>query len=70
MRLEGYVLPDDLKDIEAKLQKITEEKQEAINAQDYETAARLRDEEQNLKAQAEQRRKRWRAAIWRRCGDR
>ncbi len=59
VRLEGYVLPDDLKDIEAKLQKITEEKQEAINAQDYETAARLRDEEQNLKAQAEQRRKEW-----------
>ena len=59
VRLERYVLPDDLKDIEAKLQKITEEKQEAINAQEYETAARLRDEEQNLKAQAEQRRKEW-----------
>jgi ATP-dependent Clp protease ATP-binding subunit ClpC len=28
VRLERYVLPDDLKDIEAKLQKITEEKQE------------------------------------------
>lgn len=59
VRLDSYVLPDDLKDIEAALQKITEEKLEAINAQEYEAAARLRDEEQRLKAEADQKRKEW-----------
>lgn len=59
VRLERYVLPDDVKDIEAALQKITEEKQEAINAQEYEAAARLRDEEQKLKVEADQKRKEW-----------
>jgi ATP-dependent Clp protease ATP-binding subunit ClpC len=47
VRLDRYVLPDDLKDLEADLQRLTEEKQEAINAQEYEAAARLRDEFQN-----------------------
>jgi len=59
VRLDRYVLPDDLKELEAKLQRITEEKQEAINAQEYEAAARLRDEEQTLKAEVDQRRREW-----------
>jgi ATP-dependent Clp protease ATP-binding subunit ClpC len=59
VRLDRYVLPDDLKDLEADLQRLTEEKQEAINAQEYEAAARLRDEEQKLKAEVEQKRKEW-----------
>lgn len=59
VRLDRYVLPDDLKDMESALQRITEEKQEAINSQEYEVAARLRDEEQKLKAEVDQKRKEW-----------
>ncbi len=59
VRLDRYVLPDDLKDMEASLQRTIEEKQEAINAQEYEKAARFRDEEQKLKEKVDQRRKEW-----------
>ncbi|MGE5370533.1 MAG: ATP-dependent Clp protease ATP-binding subunit [Solirubrobacterales bacterium] len=59
VRLSNYVLPDDLKAAEAELADLTKEKQEAIGGQEYEKAARLRDEEQQLKEQVEQRRREW-----------
>ncbi|NLV17319.1 MAG: ATP-dependent Clp protease ATP-binding subunit [Syntrophomonadaceae bacterium] len=59
VRLERYVIPEDLKDLEASLQTLAEEKEEAINSQDYERAARLRDQEQSLRSEIDQRRKEW-----------
>ncbi|MBO8158007.1 ATP-dependent Clp protease ATP-binding subunit [Thermosyntropha sp.] len=59
LRLANYVLPDDLKELEAKLEEIIKEKEEAINAQEYEKAAQLRDEEQKLRDEIENRRKEW-----------
>ncbi|SHG92362.1 ATP-dependent Clp protease ATP-binding subunit ClpC [Thermosyntropha lipolytica DSM 11003] len=59
LRLANYVLPDDLKEKEAKLEEIIKEKEEAINAQEYEKAAQLRDEEQKLRDEIENRRKEW-----------
>ncbi len=59
VRLAKYVIPEDLKEREAALERASEEKQEAINSQDYETAARMRDEEQRIKAEVEQIRKEW-----------
>lgn len=59
LRLANYVLPDDLKEKEAKLEEIIKEKEEAINAQEYEKAAQLRDEEQKLRDEIESRRKEW-----------
>lgn len=59
VRLSNYVLPDDIKDMEQKVAEIEQEKEEAINAQEYEKAARLRDEEQTLKDEIENRRKDW-----------
>ncbi|MGS0745451.1 ATP-dependent Clp protease ATP-binding subunit [Syntrophomonas erecta subsp. sporosyntropha] len=59
VRLANYVLPDDLKEKERKLEELIKEKEEAINAQEYESAAHLRDEEQNLKDEIESRRKEW-----------
>ncbi len=59
VRLRNYVLPDDLKEMEARLEEIEKEKEEAIMAQEYEKAASLRDEEQKLKEEIEKRRKEW-----------
>ncbi|MDD3363890.1 MAG: AAA family ATPase, partial [Syntrophomonas sp.] len=59
VRLANYVLPADVKELEAKLLEISKEKEEAINAQEYEKAAQLRDEEQKLKDEIDSQRKEW-----------
>ncbi|MDD2585175.1 MAG: ATP-dependent Clp protease ATP-binding subunit, partial [Syntrophomonadaceae bacterium] len=59
VRLAKYVLPEGLKNKELKLEEIVKEKEEAINAQAYETAAKFRDEEQTLKEEIEMERKEW-----------
>lgn len=45
VRMKAYVSPPDLKEIEDRLAKVRTEKEAAIAAQEYEQAARLRDEE-------------------------
>jgi len=59
VRLANYVLPDEIKELEVKLVEITNEKDEAINAQEYEKAAQLRDQEQTLKDRIEVQRREW-----------
>ncbi len=59
VRLANYVLPAEVKELEVKLAEIINEKDEAINAQEYEKAAQLRDQEQNLKDQIETQRREW-----------
>ncbi len=59
VRLASYVLPQEIKEQEAGLEDIIKEKEEAINAQEYEKAAMLRDEEQRLKDSIENQRKEW-----------
>jgi len=59
VRLNNYILPDDLKEKENRLEQIRQEKEEAINTQEYEKAAKLRDEEQKLREEIENERKEW-----------
>jgi len=59
VRLASYLLPPEIKEQEIKLDDIVKEKEAAINAQEYEKAAMLRDEEQQLKDQIENQRKEW-----------
>lgn len=59
VRLADYVLPADVKEMEAKFTEISKEKEEAINAQEYEKAAKLRDEEQKLKDEIDSQRREW-----------
>jgi len=59
VRLANYVLPDEIKELEVKLVETTNEKDEAINAQEYEKAAQLRDQEQTLKDRIEVQRREW-----------
>ena len=59
VRLANYIIPEDLKKKESQLEDLIKEKEEAINGQEYEKAARLRDEEQKLKDEIENERKEW-----------
>ena len=59
VRLTNYIVPDELKAKEARLEELIKEKEEAINAQEYEKAAFMSDEEQRLKAEIENERKEW-----------
>ena len=53
VKLRAYQLPPELKELEEKIKEIEEKKEEAANEQDYEKAARLRDEELRLRVKLE-----------------
>ncbi len=49
IRVNAYVAPSSLKSLEEKLEELQQEKEEAINTQNYEKAASIRDQEKQLK---------------------
>ena len=59
VRIHSYTPPLDLKEQQAALDRLNAEKSEAINNQDFEKAAAMRDEEKQLKAQMDLLRKEW-----------
>lgn len=59
-RLQSSVLPADLKEKEADIESIAQEKDASIAAQEYEKAARLRDKEKGLRKSIEESKKKWR----------
>ena len=60
VRLQAFSAPSDIKEIEQRLTKLRTEKEAAIAAQEFEQAAKLRDEEQRLREEFEARQKEWR----------
>lgn len=58
-RLGSQTEPEDLKTTEKELERIKSEKQEAITAQDFEKAAKLRDEEKALSEKAAELKSQW-----------
>ena len=59
VRLQAFTAPPDLKEIEVKLEDLMKEKEEAVMNQNYEKAAKIRDEEQKLKDQVEVMKSKW-----------
>jgi len=59
VRLRNASAPAEIKEAQVALEEVTRQKDEAIAGQDYEAAARLRDEEAQGKEQIEQLRERW-----------
>ncbi len=59
IRIRNLTAPPDLKSMEDTLEILKNEKNEAITAQDFERAAKLRDEEIALKTELEEKRKDW-----------
>ncbi|RKX71483.1 ATP-dependent Clp protease ATP-binding subunit [candidate division WOR-3 bacterium] len=58
-RIEIYSMPEELKAMERRLEELTKEGQEAVQATDYERAARLKAESEHLKAEYQRRREAW-----------
>ena len=59
VRIQSYTAPPDVKQQEKQLEKVRREKQEAIDRQDYEKAASLRDQEHRLRGVIDAKRAAW-----------
>ncbi len=59
VRLRAFTAPPDLKALENHLREIGEEKAAAVNTQEFERAAQLRDEEKKLQAELEAQKRLW-----------
>ncbi|MDX8363106.1 ATP-dependent protease ATP-binding subunit ClpC [Cytobacillus sp. IB215316] len=59
VRLRSYTTPPNLKELEQKLDEIRKEKDAAVQSQEFEKAASLRDTEQRLREQLEETKKSW-----------
>ncbi len=59
VRLSTFVAPPDLKELEQKLEEIRKEKEAAVQGQEFEKAARLRDKEIKLKEELERQKHEW-----------
>jgi len=59
VRLAMHTTPPSLRELEEKLEEIRKEKEAAINAQEYEQAARLRDKEKEIQQELEKERGKW-----------
>lgn len=59
VRLRTFVAPPDLKELEARVETLRKEKEAAVQAQEFEKAAKLRDEEQKLRKELEEQRSQW-----------
>jgi ATP-dependent Clp protease ATP-binding subunit ClpC len=61
VRLRSYTVPPELKELEQKLEEVRKEKDAAVQSQEFEKAASLRDREQKLREELEETRNRWKA---------
>ena len=59
VRLEAFTASPEVKDLEAQLQKISAEKEMAVNQQNFEHAAKLRDEEKELQQKYNTEKAKW-----------
>ncbi|MTI86324.1 MAG: ATP-dependent Clp protease ATP-binding subunit [Firmicutes bacterium] len=59
VRLQAFTAPPNVKELEKKLEEVTKEKEAAVNNQEYEAAAQMRDQETKLKSELETKRKEW-----------
>ena len=59
VRLRSFTAPPNLKELESKLESIRKEKDSAVQSQEFEKAASLRDTEQKLRDELEQLKSEW-----------
>ena len=63
VRISMFTSPPDLRELEEKLEGIGKEKESAIAHEDFEKAAKLRDEEADIKRDIEHCSEEWRKAV-------
>ncbi len=59
VRLRSYTIPPNLKELEQKLEEVRKEKDSAVQSQEFEKAASLRDSEQRLREELEETKSKW-----------
>ncbi|SNX54336.1 ATP-dependent Clp protease ATP-binding subunit [Thermoanaerobacterium sp. RBIITD] len=59
VRLKTVTAPPEIKELEDKINMLNKDKEEAIRTQEYEKAAKIRDEEQKIKEQLENLKSKW-----------
>ena len=59
VRLSSQIAPPDLAQLEKKIEDMEKEKCEAVNQQDFERAAKIRDKQKALNEELEQQKKQW-----------
>ena len=62
VRLNAYTIPDNLKSMEEEIKRLEQEKQSAVAAQDFESAATIRDKEKSLKDLLDGEKEKWKNA--------
>ncbi len=62
VRLKSYTAPPEIKELEAKIQQLGAEKEMAVNQQNFERAAALRDEEKELGQKYNTEKAKWQSA--------
>ncbi|RCW63600.1 ATP-dependent protease ATP-binding subunit ClpC [Saliterribacillus persicus] len=60
VRLRSYTAPPNLKELEQKLEEVKKEKDAAVQSQEFEKAASLRDSEQRLREELDETASKWR----------
>ncbi|GAB4074388.1 ATP-dependent protease ATP-binding subunit ClpC [Barrientosiimonas marina] len=59
VRLRSYTVPSNLKELEQKLEDVRTEKESAVQGQEFERAASLRDSEQRLREEVDETKNEW-----------
>ncbi len=59
VRLQSLTAPDSLKELEERIKKLDSEKASAVNEQEFERAAKIRDEQKTLQAQLDKEKQKW-----------
>ena len=59
VRLKAYTPPPDLKELEDEIKRLGEEKESAVNEQDFERAARLRDKAKEVQEKLKDQKAEW-----------
>lgn len=69
VRLSAFTAPPDLKDMEDRLRALAEEKDSAVNSQEFEHAAQIRDEQKKLSDELERAKHSWREESSKKIGE-
>ena len=69
VRLKAFTAPPDLKALENKLKSLNEEMESAVNSQDFERAAEIRDEKNKVASELENERQLWKEKSNRSTGE-
>ncbi len=59
VRLKSFTAPPDMKNLEEQVEKLKKEKEDSIRSQEYEKAAKIRDEEQKIRSTLEKVKNEW-----------